>query len=83
MEWLPKGQTVRCNRWRKFDRFSDGTQEAIRKRNHFWEREVADFGRLRQTRDNAQLNLVCDDRNPGLNYKDVGLYGCRIGLNMA
>jgi len=28
MEWLPKGQTVRCNRWRKFDRiFSDGTQE--------------------------------------------------------
>ena len=26
--WLPKGQTVRCNRWRKFERiFSDKTTE--------------------------------------------------------
>jgi len=26
--WLPKGQTVQCNQWRKFDRtFSDKTQE--------------------------------------------------------
>jgi len=39
--------------------------------------------------DNARkLNLVCDDRNPGLNYKDVGnLYGCRnwveYGLNQS
>ena len=26
--WLPQGQTVRCNRWRKFERvFSDGKSE--------------------------------------------------------
>jgi len=26
--WLPQGQTVRCNRWRKFKRvFSDGKSE--------------------------------------------------------
>jgi len=45
--WLPKGQTVRCNQWRKFDRFfSDQTQEVRmlreiifgKKRNRrFWE----------------------------------------------
>jgi len=34
--WLPKGQTVRCNQWRKFDRFlAIKTRSAYVKRNHF------------------------------------------------
>ncbi len=51
--WRPKGQTVRCNQWRKFDRiFSDGTQEVrvAFEKSFLARREVADFGRLRQTR---------------------------------
>jgi len=33
--WLPQGQTVRCNRWRKFERvFSDGKSELRYIRNH-------------------------------------------------
>jgi len=48
--------------------------------------EVADFGRLRQTGNNApQLNLVTEI--PGLNYNVGNLYGCRnwveYGLNQS
>jgi len=44
--WLPQGQTVRCNRWRKFERvFSDGKSElhireiiyGKRRAQQFWE----------------------------------------------
>ena len=88
--WLPKGQTVRCNRWRKFDRvFSDGTQEVR------YVREII-FGKKRSRRfweittDTetmpANSTWYVMTEIPGLNYKDVGnLYGCRnwveYGLN--
>jgi len=90
--WLPKGQTVRCNRWRKFDRtFSDGTQEVR------YVREII-FGKKRSRRfweittdpetmpENSTWYVMTEI--PGLNYKDVGnLYGCRnwveYGLNQS
>ena len=90
--WLPKGQTVRCNRWRRFDRtFSDGTQEV----RHV--REII-FGKKRSRRfweittdpetmpENSTWYVMTEI--PGLNYKDVGnLYGCRnwveYGLNQS
>jgi len=34
--WLPRKQTVRHNRWRKFERFSDGKTELRYPRNYFW-----------------------------------------------
>ncbi len=90
--WLPKGQTVRCNQWRKFDRiFSDGTQEAR------YVREII-FGKKRSRRFweittdpetmPANSTWYVMTEIPGLNYKDVGnLYGCRncveYGLNQS
>jgi len=90
--WLPKGQTVRCNRWRKFDRiFSDGTPEVR------YVREII-FGKKRSRRfweittdpetmpENSTWYVMTEI--PGLNYKDVGnLYGWRnwveYGLNQS
>jgi SRSO17 transposase len=90
--WLPKGQTVRCNRWRKFERsFSDQTQEVR------YVREII-FGKKRSRRfweittdpetmpENSTWYVMTEI--PGLNYKDVGnLYGCRnwveYGLNQS
>jgi len=90
--WLPQGQTVRCSRWRKFDRtFSDGTQEVR------YVREII-FGKKRSRRfweittdpetmpENSTWYVMTEI--PGLNYKDVGnLYGCRnwveYGLNQS
>ena len=90
--WLPKEQTVRCNRWRKFDRtFSDKTQEVR------YVREII-FGKKRSRRfweittdpetmpENSTWYVMTEI--PGLNYKDVGnLYGCRnwveYGLNQS
>ena len=90
--WLPKGQTVRCNRWRKFDRnFSDGTTEVR------YVREIV-FGKKRSRRfweittdpstmpENSTWYVMTEI--PELKYKDVGnLYGCRnwveYGLNQS
>jgi len=90
--WLPLGQTVRCNRWRKFDRiFSDKTQEVR------YVREII-FGKKRSRRfweittdpetmpENSTWYVMTEI--PGLKYKDVGnLYGCRnwvqYGLNQS
>lgn len=90
--WLPKGQTVRCNRWRKFDRtFSNGNQEVR------YVREII-FGKKRNRRfweittdpetmpENSTWYVMTEIS--GLNYKDVGnLYGCRnwveYGLNQS
>jgi len=90
--WLPEGQTVRCNRWRKFDRtFSDKTQELR------YVREIV-FGKKRSRRfweittdpktmpENSTWYVMTEI--PGLSYKDVGnLYGCRnwveYGLNQS
>jgi hypothetical protein len=89
--WLPEGQTVRCNRWRKFDRtFSDKTQEVRYVREIILaRREVAGFGRLQQIQtmpENSTWYVMTEI--PGLNYKDVrNLYGCRnwveYGLNQS
>jgi len=36
--WLPREQTVRCNRWRKFKRvFSDGKTSFVIFENYFWQ----------------------------------------------
>ncbi len=90
--WLPSGQAVRCNRWRKFDRtFSDKTQEVR------YVREII-FGKKRSRRfweittdpetmpENSTWYVMTEI--PGLKYKDVGnLYGCRnwveYGLNQS
>lgn len=90
--WLPKGQRVRCNRWRKVDRtFSDGSKE-IR-----YIREII-FGQKRSRRfweittepetlpENSTWYVMTEI--PSVHYKDVGnLYGCRnwveYGLNQS
>ncbi len=90
--WLPKGQTVRCNRCRKFNRvFSDKTQEVR------YVREII-FGKKRSRRfweittdpetmpENSTWYVMTEI--PGLKYQDVGnLYGCRnwveYGLNQS
>jgi len=65
--------------------FSDKTQVRYVREIILARREIGDFGRLRQTGDNARkFNLVCDDRNPWLKYKDVEI--CRwveYGLNQS
>jgi len=89
MEWLPKGQTVRCNQWRKFDRiFSDQTQEVL-VRNHFVRREIR-FWEITTDPETMPENSTwyVMTEMTGLNYKDVGnLYGCRnwveYGLNQS
>lgn len=90
--WLPKGQTVRCNRWRKFDRiFSDKTTEVryvreiifARKRSRrFW--EITTDPEIMP--ENSTWYVMTEIS--GLNYKDVGnLYGYRnwveYGLNQS
>lgn len=90
--WLPRGQRVRCNRWRKFDRtFSDGIKEVR------YVREVV-FGKKGSRRyweittdtetlpENSTWYVMTEI--PGVKYKDVGnLYGCRnwveYGLNQS
>jgi len=43
--WLPQGQTVRCNRWRKFERvFSDGKRASLHPRNHLRQARSAILG---------------------------------------
>jgi SRSO17 transposase len=86
--WLPQGQRVRQNRWRKFNRiFSDGTQE-IR-----FVREIV-FGKKGYRRywevttdpetlpDNSTWYVMTEI--PEISYKDVGnLYGCRNWVEYA
>ncbi len=90
--WLPKGQRVRCNRWRKFDRtFSDGTKEVR------YVREII-FGKKGSRRywdittdtetlpDNSTWYVMTEITD--IKYKDVGnLYECRnwveYGLNQS
>jgi SRSO17 transposase len=86
--WLPKGQRVRQNRWRKFNRiFSDGTQE-IR-----FVREIV-FGKKGYRRywevttdpetlpNNSTWYVMTEI--PEISYKDVGnLYGCRNWVEYA
>jgi SRSO17 transposase len=90
--WLPKGQTVRCNRWRKFERiFSDKTQNyALRSRNHFGKKRSRRFWEITTDPELMPENSTwyVMTEIPGLNYKDVGnLYGCRnwveYGLNQS
>jgi len=79
--WLPKGQTVRCNQWRKFDGFL-----AIKLKRYVREiilarREAQILG---DDRPGDNENSTWYVMTPGLNYKDVGNYmAVGIGLNMA
>ncbi|MEH2072207.1 MAG: IS701 family transposase [Nostoc sp.] len=80
--WLPKGQSVRYNKWRKFDRvFSNGNQEVR------YIREII-FGKRRDVRywqittdieklpENSTWFLMT--HVPGIKYSEVGnLYGLR------
>jgi SRSO17 transposase len=80
--WLPKGQSVRYNKWRKFDRvFSNGNQEVR------YIREII-FGRRRDIRywqvttdteklpENSTWFLMT--HVPGIKYSEVGnIYGLR------
>jgi len=45
--WLPRKQTVRHNRWRKFERvFSDGKDRTAHPRNYFGKRRAQQFWEL-------------------------------------
>lgn len=86
--WLPQGQRVRHNRWRKFDRvFSDATKEVR------YVREIV-FGKKRYRRyweittdpetlpPNSTWYVMTEIAD--LSYKDVGnLYGCRNWVEYA
>ncbi len=90
--WLPQGQSVRQNKWRKFTRiFSDQTQEIRFVREivfgkkgfrRYWEVTTAP-----ETLPANSTSYVMTEI-PQLSYKDVGnLYGCRnwveYALNMS
>lgn len=86
--WLPKGQRVRQNRWRKFHRiFSDGTQEirfireiVFGKKGYrrYWEVTTDP-----ETLPNNSTWYVMTEI-PEISYKDVGnLYGCRNWVEYA
>lgn len=81
--WLPQGQRVRSNKWRKFDRvFSDGQTEVRyirevifgkRRELRYWQ-ITTDIEKLPQSSTWFLMTQV-----PGINYKEVGnLYGLRI-----
>jgi SRSO17 transposase len=80
--WLPQGQSVRSNKWRKFDRVFSNDKQEVR-----WIREII-FGRPRPLRywqvttdteqlpENSTWFLMTDV--PGIKYSEVGnLYGLR------
>ena len=90
--WLPQGQKVRQNKWRKFTRiFSNKTQEirfvreiVFGKKGHrrYWE-VTTDPDTLPENSTSYVMTEI-----PDLSYKDVGnLYGCRnwveYALNMS
>jgi len=84
---VPKGQTVRCNRWRNSTDFQrSNSRNTLRKEiifgrsRRFWE--------LRPTKLPENSTWYVMTEMTGLNYKDVGnLYGCRnwveYGLNQS
>ncbi len=79
---MPREQTVRCNKWRKFDRiFSDGTKEIRYVREIIFgkksDRRYWEVTTNPETRPENSTWYVMTEI-PNVNYKDVGnLYGCR------
>lgn len=80
--WLPRGQTVRCNRWRQFERvFSDGTtQQRFIREIIFGKRRAEQFWEI--TTDPVTLpknsTWCVMTQVPNLKYHQVGnLYGLR------
>jgi len=80
--WLPPGQTVRYNKWRKFTRtFSDGTDEVRYIREIiFGKRHAMQYWQITTDTDTLPENstLWVMTLVPGIKYKEVGnLYGLR------
>ena len=80
--WLPRGQTVRCNRWRKFERvFSDGrTEQRYIREIIFGKRRAQQYWELTTDPEtlpkNATWSVMTHIEN--LKYHQVGnLYGLR------
>jgi len=84
--WLPREQTVRCNRWRKFKRvFSDGKLSFVIFEKLFWQAPHSTIlGTDHRPRDVAkECNLVMTHIEK-LKYDQVGnLYGLRNWVGMA
>lgn len=80
--WLPRGQTVRCNRWRKFERvFSDGKTELRYIREIIYgKRRAQQYWELTTDPETLPKNATwCVMTHiPNLKYHQVGnLYGLR------
>jgi len=71
--------------WRKFDRFSDKTQE-VRIEKSFWQEEKPEILGIttdwRYT-DPRQFKMVCNDRNTWFELQRCREFAVGIGLNMA
>ena len=80
--WLPKGQKVRCNKWREFERvFSDGkTQKRYIREIIFGKRRMTQFWQITTDKETLPKNSTWDVMThiPELKYHQVGnLYGLR------
>ena len=80
--WLPQGQSVRCNRWRKFERsFSDGrTEQRYIREIIYGKRRAEQFWELTTDPQTLPKNATwCVITHiPNLKYHQVGnLYGLR------
>lgn len=90
--WLPREQTVRCNKWRKFDRtFSNGMKELRYVREVVYGKKgYRKYWQITTDPETLPANSTwyVMTEIPKVNYKDVGnLYGCRswieYGLNQS
>ncbi len=80
--WLPKGQKVRCNRWREFKRvFSDGTtQQRYIREIIFGKRRTTQFWQITTDKEALPKNATwyVMTHVPDIKYHQVGnLYGLR------
>ena len=80
--WLPKGQKVRCNRWREFKRvFSDGTtQQRYIREIIFGKRRATQFWQITTDKEALPKNATwyVMTHVPDIKYHQVGnLYGLR------
>ncbi len=80
--WLPQGQRVRQNQWRKFDRvFSDGSSQKRQIREIiFGKRREVQYWQITNDPETLPKNSTwyVMTKVPGVKYKEVGnLYGLR------
>ena len=78
--WLPHSQTVRENKWRKFDRiFSDGSQQVRYSREIiFGKKRVVQYWLITTDSDELPKNSTwyVMTKIPGVKFKDVGNLYC-------